>query len=236
MIERAVVLAAGRGTRLGELTASTPKPLLEVAGRTLISHVLDGIRDAGIYEVIIVTGYRSADIEDHTWGFAGLSIRYARQDAPRGTAHALGTASRYLRDRMFLYAWADVLVEPSIYQRVALASEQADAVIAVNRVDDPTEGAAVSVDDEGWVTSIVEKPEAGTSETPWNNSGIGALGPDVWPLIDSIEPSERGELELTDALASMVSRGSKVRAVPVEGYWFDIGTPERLGEARAALS
>ncbi len=235
MIERAVVLAAGRGTRLGELTATTPKPLLEVAGQSLISHVLEGIRDAGIYEVIIVTGYRSADIEDHTWGFAGLSIRYARQDAPRGTAHAIGMASRYLRDRPFLYTWADVLVEPSTYQRVAHAAEQADAVIAVNRVEDPSDGAAVSFDEEGWVTSIVEKPEAGTSDTPWNNSGIGVLSPEAWPLIDRIEPSARGELELTDALAAMVQAGSKVRAVPVEGYWFDIGTPERLAEARAAL-
>jgi NDP-sugar pyrophosphorylase family protein len=72
MIDRAVVLAAGRGSRLGSLTESTPKPLIEVGGESLISHVLKAIRGAGIYEVVVVTGYRSTDIEDHTWGFAGL--------------------------------------------------------------------------------------------------------------------------------------------------------------------
>ena len=235
MIERAVVLAAGRGSRLGPLTESTPKPLVEVGGKSLITRVLDGLRSAGIYEVVIVTGYRSADIEDHTRGAAGMSIRFARQDVPRGTGHALGVASRYLRDRMFLYTWADVLVEPQTYQRVVLAAEQADAVIAVNQVDDPAAGAAVTFDDDGWVTDIVEKPAPGTSETTWNNSGVGVLGPEAWRLIDRLEPSDRGELELTDALRAMVKAGALIRAVPVAGHWFDIGTPEQLTAARAAF-
>lgn len=232
MIDRAVVLAAGRGSRLGEITETTPKPLLEVGGQPMIAHVLEGIRVAGIFEVVIVTGYRPADIEDATWGFAGLSIRFARQDVPRGTAHALGVASRYLRDRMFLYTWADVLVEPATYQRVVLAAENADAVIAVNEVDDPSEGAAVTVDEEGLVTDIVEKPPPGTSTTRWNNSGVGVLGPEAWRVIDRLEPSERGELELTEALRSIVHQGAKVRAVPVSGHWFDVGTPEQLAAAR----
>lgn len=236
MIERAVVLAAGRGTRLGALTDDTPKPLLEVAGASLISHVLEGIRSAGIHEVVVVTGYRSADIEDHVWGFAGLSIRFARQEAPRGTAHALEVASSYLRDRMFLFAWGDILVDPVVYRRVVLAAEQSDAVLAINEVADPTVGAAVTVDDEMWVTGIVEKPPPGESSTRWNNSGIGVLGSEAWQHIDRVEPSERGELELTAAIATMIDRGAKIRAVPVEGYWYDIGTPASLAEARAALS
>ena len=224
MIERAVVLAAGRGSRLGSLTDATPKPLIEVGGHSMISHVLAGIRDAGVYEVVVVTGYRSADLEDHIWGFSGLSIRFARQDNPRGTAHALGVASRYLRDRMFLFTWADVLVDASTYQRVILAAETADAVLAVNEVPDPSVGAAVFVDDEGWVTDIVEKPPPGTSATNWNNSGVGVLGPEAWRVIDRLEPSIRGELELTDALAAMVNQGrqspGRARYRPLVRHWY----------------
>ena len=194
------------------------------------------MRDAGIHEVVIVTGYRSAEIEDHVWGFAGLSIRFVRQDEPRGTGHALGVASRYLRDRMFLYTWSDVLVESTTYQRVVIAADHADAVLAVNEVDDPTAGAAVSIDDDGMVTDIVEKPAPGTSVTKWNNSGVGVLGPEAWRLIDRIEPSPRGEIELTDAVAGIVKQGARVRAVPIEGYWFDIGTPSELEAARSLFA
>jgi glucose-1-phosphate thymidylyltransferase len=136
---------------------------------------------------------------------------------------------------MFLYTWADVLVEPTTYQSVVLAAENADAVIAVNEVDDPTLGAAVTFDEEGIVASIVEKPPPGTWDTRWNNSGVGVLGPEAWLIIDKLEPSARGELELTDALATIIERGAKVRAVPVNGHWFEIGTPEQLEAARAAF-
>ena len=180
----------------------------------------------------MLTGYRSAEIEDHIWGLAGLSIRFARQDNPRGTAHALGMASRYLRDRMFLFAWSDVLVQPSTYQRVVLAAETADAVLAVNEHSDPSAGPQVTADKQGWIVDIVPRPASAASTTTLSSAGVGILGPEAWRLIDRLEPSEHGELELIDALAAMVRVGAKVRAVPVTGYSFDIGTMDDLEEAR----
>ena len=170
MIERAVVLAAGRGARLGPLTEQKPKALIEVGGRPLINHVLEGIRSAGIYEVVVVTGYLATSVEDHVWGTDGMSITFARQESPGGTGHALSVASEYVRERRFLYSWADVLVDSVVYSNVIAAAADSEAVIAVNAVEDPWAGAAVTVDDQGWVKQIVEKPAPGTSTTTWNNS------------------------------------------------------------------
>ena len=163
--------------------------------------------------------------------------RVSRSGSPDKTTHgapghALRVASRYLRDRMFLFARSDVLVDPTIYRRVILAAEQADAVLAVHRDDSPAAGVAVMFDDEGWITNIVEKPAPSASEATWNHAGVGILGPEAWQLIDRLEPSARGELKLTDALSGMLEHGAKIKAVQVHGHRFDVGNPDQLAAAR----
>lgn len=242
MIERAVLLAAGRGTRLGDLTSSTPKPLLQVGGRPIVVRILDGLIAAGIREVTIVTGYLAEVLERELGNGAasGLDVRYVRQAALDGTARALTLARDRLGDELFLFAWGDIVVRGENYRHVVRASRFADAVIAVNDVDDPWAGAAVYVErDAGGallVRRIVEKPAPGTSSTRWNNAGFGVLGPAIWPLIDALEPSPRGEYELPRAIEKLVEAGARVVAVPVEGPWFDVGTPESLEAARLAFA
>ncbi len=237
MTTQAIILAAGRGSRLGEVTGRTPKPLIPVAGRPIIVHQLDGLLQAGIRSVAIVTGYLGHEIETElgNGSVAAATITYFRQEELNGSAKALELAREFADNEPFIFSWGDILVEPANYQRVVQASRFTGAAIAVNPVDDPAEGAAVYVDDpsgDGDVTNIVEKPAPGTSETPWNNAGLGVLPPAIWPIIEKLEPSERGEYDLTDAIATLVKNGRRVRAVPVEGPWFDIGTPENLKEAR----
>jgi NDP-sugar pyrophosphorylase family protein len=233
MPERAVVLAAGRGSRLGALTTSTPKPLLDVGGIPIIERILDGVASVGIHEVGMITGYLADTLEDAVWGMGGLSIEFIRQPEPNGTGGALLLAKEFTQGQPFFFTWGDVLVGPGNYGRVLEASGWADAVIAINQVDDPAAGAAVYVDDAYSVERIVEKPAPGTSKTRWNNAGFGLLGPAIWPYLESVTPSARGEIELPDALTALIEAGGKVRAVPVEGRWFDIGTPESLQAARA---
>ena len=237
MIERAVLLAAGRGTRLGDLTAGTPKPLLTVGRRPIIVRILDGLRAARITDVSIVTGYLG-DVLERELGNgegSGIRIRYVRQEALDGTARAVALCRDHLGDGQFFVGWGDIVVDPPNYRSVTRAARFAEHVIAINEVDDPATGAAVYVAEEMRVSRIIEKPAQGTSTTQWNNAGIMVLGSAIWAAIDDLKPSERGEYELPQAVAALVESGANVRAVPIEGPWFDIGTPESLAAARAAF-
>jgi len=236
MTAKAVLLAAGRGTRLGAITANYPKPLLDVGGQPIIARVLSGLSRAGIEEVTIVTGHFAELLEAEVGNGAGsgLAVRYVRQERLGGTARALALARDWLGEDRFFFGWGDILVQPANYRNLIRAARLADAAIAVNEVDDPWAGAAVYIDADGLVTRIVEKPPKGTSTTRWNNAGFGVLGAAIWPEIDRLEPSLRGEYELPRAIAALAESGVRVRAVPVEGPWFDIGTPEDLERARAA--
>ncbi len=237
MIEKAVLFAAGRGTRLGALTDDLPKPLLEVRGRPIIVRILEGLIHARVTEFAVITGYRAEQIEYElgNGAQAGVNVRYFRQEQLDGTARALALARRFVGDDSFLFAWGDVLVGSENYRSVIRAAALADGALAVNDVDDPWAGAAVYVDSEMRVERIVEKPPRGTSATRWNNAGLGVLGPAIWPELERLEPSERGEYELPRAIAAMVAAGADLRAVPVQGPWFDIGTPENLEAARRAF-
>ena len=237
-VTRAVILAAGRGTRLGGLTAETPKPLLMVGGRPILVRIVDGLIRAGIDDVAIVTGYLGERIESEIGNGAasGVSVTYFRQQQFDGTARALALARQHLGEERFVFAWGDILVRPENYRTVVRRSRLSDAVVAVNEVDDPWAGAAVYVDDAMRVTRMVEKPAQGTSATKWNNAGFGVLGPEIWPLIDTLETSSRGEYELPQAIAALIATGANVAACPVEGPWFDVGTPEQLETARREFS
>jgi NDP-sugar pyrophosphorylase family protein len=237
VVEKAVLLAAGRGTRLGALTERLPKPLLPVGGRPIIVHILDGLFKAGIRDVTIVTGYLAEMLEAELGNGAGsgMEIGYVRQETLDGTARAVALARDHLGDATFFLGWGDILVRPENYRAIVRASRLADAVIAVNEVGDPSLGAAVYVDSAIAVQRIVEKPAPGTSTTRWNNAGLGVLGADIWPHIDALAPSERGEYELPQAVDALVASGARVVAVPIEGPWFDIGTPDSLEAARAAF-
>ena len=233
-VRDAVLLAAGRGTRLGALTERFPKPMLEVAGRPIIEHILAGLRGAGIHRVTIVSGHRAEVLERGIGdgSAVGLRVGYVRQRDPDGTARALSLARPQLPGAAFFFGWGDILVPPRNYRAVLEAAvPPAVAALAVNPVDDPCQGAAVYVDPRWMIQRIVEKPPRGSSSTSWNNAGFGVLPPQIWPLVDQLRPSCRGEYELPQAIAALV-QDQPVRAVPVQGRWFDIGTPADLELAR----
>jgi NDP-sugar pyrophosphorylase family protein len=235
VIEEAVILAAGRGARLGALTANRPKALLEVGGRPAVLRIADGLARAGAARIVVVVGHLGDAVEAAFREFASAETAFARQTTLDGTARALARARPLLGDGPFLFSWADILVEPRNYARVASAGA-AGAVLAVNDVDDPAEGAAVYADGKMRIQRIVEKPRPGTSTTRWNNAGFGVLPHAIWGAIERLEPSPRGEYELPRAIASLIERGEPFRAAPVVGPWFDIGTPDSLRAARASFA
>jgi NDP-sugar pyrophosphorylase family protein len=239
-IDTAVVLAAGRGTRMGALTATTPKPLLAVAGQPIVARVLRGLARGGVRRAVVVTGYLGEQIEAALGdGRAlGLSLSYRRQERPDGTARALLLAEELIAGAPFVVSWGDILVPTAFYGELltVFARRPCDAQLAVNAVDDPWRGAAVYVDADWRVDRLEEKPPRGTSTTGWNNAGIMAFAPIALDYARRLTPSPRGEYELPGAVAQMVRDGRHVRAVPVRGPWSDVGTPEDLAAAQAVFA
>jgi NDP-sugar pyrophosphorylase family protein len=231
----AVLLAAGRGTRMGSLTANTPKPLLPLRGRPIIEHVLLGLRHAGIRDIVIVTGYRAEQIEAHLGDGTRLDcrVRYHRQERPDGTARALALAHGACGSSPFILSWADVVVDPEHYAELLGEFRRApcDALLSINSTEDPFRGAAVYVDEKLRVIRLIEKPPRGTSETRWNNAGIFVFTPSIFEYAERLPPSPRGEYELPQAVAAMIEDNRYVRALPIRGFWSDLGTPEDLAAA-----
>lgn len=234
-----VILSAGRGTRLGELTQHLPKPMVPVAGRPLLEHILTHIRDATpIRDFVIVVGYRSEAITEHFHdGTAlGVRIRYAHQpeDQP-GTGGAVRAALPHLLGEPFLMSFGDILTAPDNYRRLLQAYHPGlVALLGVNWLPDVSEGGGVWLEGDR-VIRLQEKPC--NADTHWNLAGVHIFSPAIAPVLERLTPSPRGEYELTDAIQTLLQRYQDgVCAVRFEGYWNDVGTPKRLLHAQRYLA
>jgi len=213
-----VILAAGRGTRMGPLTESMPKPLLPVAGQPLVGHVADAAVAAGADELVITIGFGGQQIRDHLGGkYDGVPIRYAEQAEQRGTADALAAAADHLTDDFA------VLNGDSIYEAADLAGlfESTPQVGAI-RVENPSEYGVLETE-HGVVTEVREKPEDPQSNLI--NAGAYSFPQDVIELLD-VPESERGEYELTDVLERLIERDAL--GATVFETWLDVGRPWEL--------
>jgi NDP-sugar pyrophosphorylase family protein len=238
-VRDAVILAAGRGTRMKGLTEEVPKPMLPVAGRPILEHIIVTLREAGIDRLLLVTGYRADRIEQHFGDGRrlGVEIAYRRQVVRDGTARALLLGREAVGERDFVLAWGDILADARNYPRLVdtFTRRRADGLLAVNWVEDPYRGAAVYVDSDDRIERIVEKPPRGTATTRWNNAGLGVFRPIVFEYAANVAKSARGEYEIPDALSAMLRDGLAVYALPIEGFWSDVGTPEDLAEVERLL-
>jgi len=228
-MNKAVVLAAGRGTRMGGITETTPKPMLTVEGRPMLEHILDRLAEAGIREFFIVVGYHRELIEDYfrTWR---LPIHFQVQDPVNGTGSAALLAKEFVGMNSFLLTYGDILCDAEEYLRcrqVLDSSPDTAVALAVKAVDDPWQGAAV-YEANGRIERIVEKPPKGTSGTPWNSAGFYAFRPVVFEYLARVKPSPRNEYELTSAIDMMIADGLDLRIAPIAGAWRDVGRPEDL--------
>jgi dTDP-glucose pyrophosphorylase len=229
-ITQAVILAAGRGTRLGPLTADLPKPMIPLAGKPLLEHLLDRLCAAGVRRALLVTGYRAEAIESHFAHFA-IPVDFIRQTEINGTARAALLAREWAGPDPFFLTFGDILAEPADYAGALAAAIGADAVVGCKWVDDPHQGAAVYVDEQGFVTRIVEKPPPGTSATNWNSAGLYCFGPDGFEEFARVPLSTRGEYEITSAIEAQIATGRRLRLYSIGGAWRDVGRPEDIAIA-----
>src|SRR5205807_4435105 len=130
----------------------------------------------------------------------------------------------------FLLSYGDIRVAPENYQRIRHALADAEAVISVKRSDDVSQGGAVFVNDEFQLVDLREKPKPGEPTSPWYNAGIYAFRPNIFAHIAKLEPSPRGEYELTDAIRDLALTGKKVQAIEIAGDWADVRDPEILAQ------
>lgn len=225
---KAVILAAGKGTRMRPLTNRRPKPLVPVAGRPILEHIVGGLASAGVDRVCLVIGWMGEQIQEAFGdGTAlGADLTYVWQEDYGGTGAAVLLAEEFIGDDQFVLGWGDIIIPPENYRRMMaiFREERPEAMLAVNRVDDPWEGAAVYVED-GLVDRIIEKPPKGTSTTNFNNAGLFVFGPELLQTLKDTEVSERGELEVPSAIATLLDRGSAIRAYEIDGYWSDVARP-----------
>lgn len=219
---KAVILAAGEGKRMGPLTVDIPKPMLRLAGRPLLEHLLESL-PASVDEVILVVGYRADQIKAHFGEhFGRFRIHYVHQEKPEGTARALALSKHLLGQERFLSLYAD-----DLHGRDDLeALLKYPLSVLVKEVSNPERFGVVELSDNGKVVSIVEKPSE-----PKNN--LVVTGPAVLDKrIFEFEPPEHasGEFFLAEAIGKLVEHHPVVAVV--QKFWMPIGYPKDLEKAQ----
>ena len=231
-MNKAVLLAAGRGTRMRELTQELPKPMLPVRGKPVLQHIMEGVRDAGVQDILVVVGWQ-ADVVSKFFGDGsklGVRLEYATQVVQDGTGKVVELAREFVGAEPFLLSYGDILIAPENYPRICAALAGAEAVVSVKHNEDVTQGGAVFVNEQFELVDLREKPKPGEPTSPWYNAGIYAFRPSIFDYIARLERSPRGEYELTDAIRALALAGNKVRALELSGDWADVRDPEILAK------
>jgi dTDP-glucose pyrophosphorylase len=246
---KAVILAAGRGTRMRDLTKELPKPMLKVKGRPILEHIIEGMKTAGIRDFCIITGFRAEVVEDYfkTGERLGVKIQYVRQVVQDGTGKAPELAKAFAGNDPFLLTYGDILVKGETYQQMLdrYHSGNFDGVITVTPGEDVTKGGLNFFDGEFCLKRVVEKPSAEEvskyrsegwivpNQPVWYNAGIYIFKPLLFEFTSRLEKSPRGEFELTDAINHIVEAGFKLAGLKIAGRWVDVRDPEVLGGLEA---
>lgn len=236
---KAVILAAGKGTRMGQLTRDMPKPMIPVAGKPVIEHIIRHIMRAGVTEFVVVTRYLGEKIEDYLGDGAeiGARIEYVRQSERYGTGAALLMAREMAGSEPVIMTYGDIITPTHNYSG-ALATfreKNGSAVMTLNWMDDPWRGGAVHVDESGKVCKIVEKPAKGQVTSHWNSAGIFVFRPVIFEYLAHLTPSPRGEYELPDAMNRMIDDGLAIYPYYLTGAWQDVGTVQDIAVAERIL-
>ncbi|MBD3349215.1 MAG: glucose-1-phosphate thymidylyltransferase [Candidatus Eisenbacteria bacterium] len=232
---KALVLAGGKGTRLRPITHTSAKQLVPIANKPILFYGLESIRDAGIVDTGIIVGDTYREIEDAVGDGEsfGLRVTYIRQEAPLGLAHAVLTARDYIGSEPFVMYLGDNLIMGGITDFVSeFRKNRPNAQILLARVENPSDFGVAELSG-GSVVRLEEKPEKPGSDLAL--VGVYMFDGKVFSAAESISPSWRNELEITDAIQWLIDSGADVRAHEVTGWWKDTGKLEDILEANRML-
>lgn len=228
-IRKAVLLAAGKGTRMKDLTNDLPKPMLEVRGQPILMHIVDGLKAAGVTDFCIIVGYKAEVVREYFGDGSkfGVRVTYATQVVQDGTGKVVELAKEFAGADPFILSYGDILINPENYQRL-VAIGNAEALVSVKHNEgEIAKGGCVVVNDRFELTDLIEKP-AGKAPSPWYNAGVYAFRPSIFTCTARLKLSPRGEYELTDAIRDLAQSGNLVQVVELTGDWADVRDPEVL--------
>ncbi len=235
---KGLVLAGGKGSRLRPLTATGAKQLVPVANKPVLFYALEQMVDAGITDIGIITGDTAAQVGEALGDGSAFGARFTfiKQGAPLGLAHAVATGAPFLGDAPFCMYLGDNFLKDGIVKHVERYRRNgANAQILLKQVEDPTSLGVAVLDEAGHVRQLVEKPT-----TPISNLaviGVYFFGPEIHEITPKLKPSDRGELEITDAIQGLVDAGYMVDSSVIDDEWIDTGKKDDMLEAnRVVLS
>ena len=236
---KALVLSGGTGSRLRPITYTSAKQLVPIANKPILYYGLESIARCGIEQVGVVVGETANEVMDSLGDGSsfGLEITYIPQDSPKGLAHAVLISKEFLKEDDFVMYLGDNFILHGIegfVEKFKRSSGDINAQILLAKVSDPERFGVAVLGEDGAVLRLVEKPKVPPSDLAL--VGVYIFDKEIHRAVRAIKPSERDELEITDAIDWLLEDGLIVRSSIVEGYWKDLGEPEALLEGnRLAL-
>lgn len=230
---KGLVLAGGTGTRLRPITHTSAKQLVPLANKPILFYGLESLAKAGVKDIAMIVGDTRGEVMAAVGDGSkfGLKVTYIHQEKPLGLAHCVLMAKEVLGDSDFIMYLGDNFIRDGVDEFVESFTRRSDgtnAQILLAKVPDPQRFGVATLDAVGNVVSLVEKPKVPESDLAL--VGVYLFDSAIHEAVNSISPSARGELEITDAIQWLITNGKKVRSHVVEGYWKDLGEPEALLE------
>lgn len=233
---KGVILAAGKGSRLFPVTDHIAKPLLPLVNRMTMEYAFDQLKGMGITEICVVVGANEAEMKAALGDGSGFGVKlsFVVQTEPKGLAHAVGFAKDFVAGDDFVLYLGDAIYDTPFDVFAKQFKESGCANLnLVKPVEDPRRFGVATVEGDR-IVRLVEKPAEPESNLAM--AGMYIFGPQIWEVLPGLQPSARGEYEITDAIQLLINRGDNVQAGVYEGIWFDTGTLDSFLETSAHLS
>jgi len=231
---KAIIPVAGAGTKLRPHTYTQPKALIPLAGKTILSIIVDQLKDAGINDFIFIIGYLGDKIRDYVnQTYPDLNVHFVNQNERQGIGHAIQLTRNIVRDDEVFIVLGDTICEYDVPEVLS----RPHSVLGIKRVDDPRDFGVAEIGEDGFISRVVEKPQIPKSNMAL--VGIYRIKESVL-LFDCLEQNiknlvkSRGEFSITDAIQCMIGHGARFQSFKVQN-WFDCGKKETLLESNATL-